>query len=203
MDSLAIPQLFVFERIKMTKELISKKRKERYLLKKKAELKTNYIYRQNHKKEIKIQKQKYYNENKSSILLKNKQWRDKNKEKINKHAKIYRKNRRNRDINFKLRCYMITRLYSALKGFNKSAHTEELIGCTIEHLKQHLESKFTNGMSWKNYGKWHVDHIKSCASFNLSKKSEQYKCFNYKNLQPLWAVDNLRKRQNRSIGKSN
>ncbi len=48
-------------------------------------------------------------------------------------------------------------------------------------------------MSWENYGKWHVDHILPCASFDLGKPEEQFKCFNYKNLQPLWATDNLKK----------
>ena len=50
-------------------------------------------------------------------------------------------------------------------------------------------------MSWDNYGLhgWHVDHIKPCASFDLSKPIEQRKCFNFNNLQPLWAIDNLRK----------
>ena len=50
-------------------------------------------------------------------------------------------------------------------------------------------------MNWLNYGRhgWHVDHIRPCASFDLSKPSEQKKCFNYKNLQPLWEEDNLAK----------
>lgn len=48
-------------------------------------------------------------------------------------------------------------------------------------------------MSWDNYGDWHIDHRKPCSLFDLSKKSEQLKCFNYTNLQPLWAIDNLRK----------
>lgn len=57
-------------------------------------------------------------------------------------------------------------------------------------------------MTWDNHGRgcngkgleeWHIDHIKPCASFDLSKSKEQLKCFNYKNLQPLWAEDNLSK----------
>jgi hypothetical protein len=110
----------------------------------------------------------------------------------NYHAK-YTTNRRNVDINFKLAGNLRPRIRLALKGICKSKTTLELLGCSIEFLKQHLEKQFTKGMNWTNYGKWHIDHIKPCASFNLSKVSEQKKCFNWKNLQPLWAEDNLRK----------
>ena len=48
-------------------------------------------------------------------------------------------------------------------------------------------------MSWENYGEWHIDHIKPCASFALSIEEEQHKCFHYSNLQPLWSIDNLKK----------
>ena len=70
----------------------------------------------------------------------------------------------------------------------------KLLGCSLDFLKQYLEFQFKKGMSWSNYGKWHIDHIKPCASFDLSKPNEQHKCFNYINLQPLWAIDNLRKK---------
>ena len=75
----------------------------------------------------------------------------------------------------------------------KSLPTMFLIGCEIDYLIYHLQSQFTDGMTWANYGDWHIDHIKPCAKFDLSKTSEQLKCFNYTNLQPLWAEDNLRK----------
>jgi len=68
-----------------------------------------------------------------------------------------------------------------------------LVGCSMEQLRKHLEEQFAAGMSWENYGKWHMDHIKPCASFDLSREAEQHKCFHYTNLQPLWAKDNLRK----------
>ena len=48
-------------------------------------------------------------------------------------------------------------------------------------------------MTWKNYGEWHIDHIKPCSKFNLTDEEEQKKCFNYKNLQPLWASENTSK----------
>jgi hypothetical protein len=60
-------------------------------------------------------------------------------------------------------------------------------------LRDYLEAKFTEGMTLDNHGKWHIDHIKPCASFDLLHKKQQRKCFHYKNLQPLWAHENLSK----------
>jgi hypothetical protein len=75
-----------------------------------------------------------------------------------------------------------------------------LLGCSIEFLKKHLETQFTEGMSWDNYTYygWHIDHIKPCKLFDLSKPEEQQKCFHYSNLQPMWWHDNLIKKANYS-----
>jgi hypothetical protein len=88
------------------------------------------------------------------------------------------------------------RLHDALiKTQTPSLGTLELLGCTIQELKIHLESQFEEGMSWENYSKagWHVDHIRPCASFDLTDPTQQKQCFHYSNLQPLWAKDNLSK----------
>lgn len=69
-----------------------------------------------------------------------------------------------------------------------------MLGCTIQEFKIYLENKFKEGMSWKNRSDWHIDHIKPCASFDLSKEEEQKKCFHYTNLQPLWARENILKK---------
>ena len=60
-------------------------------------------------------------------------------------------------------------------------------------MKQYLESLFTEGMTWDNYGEWHVDHIIPCDFFDLDIYSERKFCFHYTNLQPLWAYDNISK----------
>jgi hypothetical protein len=75
----------------------------------------------------------------------------------------------------------------------KTDSTIQLAGCTIQQLKSFLEAEFEEGMTWDNYGEWHVDHIRPCASFNLEDPEEQKKCFHWTNLQPLWARDNIRK----------
>tara|TARA_R110000824_G_C15034916_1_gene659764 strand:+ start:104 stop:865 length:762 start_codon:yes stop_codon:yes gene_type:complete len=86
----------------------------------------------------------------------------------------------------------------ALMYAKKSAKSEALTGCSFSFLREHIESQFTNGMSWDkflNAGKLgiHIDHIKPISSFDLTKPSEQKKCFHFSNLQPLWAIDNIRK----------
>ena len=75
----------------------------------------------------------------------------------------------------------------------KTATFNQLLGCTYQALAAHIESRFQPGMSWENRDEWHIDHIKPCASFDLSCPDQQRACFHYTNLQPLWAQDNLRK----------
>jgi hypothetical protein len=69
----------------------------------------------------------------------------------------------------------------------------EMVGCTVERLRAHLEAQFAPGMSWENYGEWQIDHIRPCASFDLSNPLQQRACFNFVNLRPLWKSDNASK----------
>lgn len=96
-------------------------------------------------------------------------------------------------------CYAIgknlrRRIYGALRPNKKTVGSMDLVGCTLPRLRAHLESLFAPGMSWDNYGKWHIDHIMPCSSFDLLDPAQQRECFHYTNLQPLWAEDNIRKR---------
>ena len=79
----------------------------------------------------------------------------------------------------------------------KNKRTLELLGCDGKFLKKHLEKKFSKGMSWNNYGEWHVDHITPINYFlknhDFNDVEIQKECFNYKNLQPLWSLENKRK----------
>jgi len=88
-------------------------------------------------------------------------------------------------------------LYSSCKvcvnKYIKSGSTLDLLNCTVEYLKLHLSSQFKEGMTWDNHGEWHIDHIRPCCSFDLSIEANQYICFNYSNLQPLWREDNWSK----------
>ena len=84
------------------------------------------------------------------------------------------------------------RIWAALKGRSDGALFSRL-GYPIDTLVSHLEDRFQPGMSWSNYGRWHVDHIRPCALFNLADEAEFAECWSLNNLQPLWAVDNVAK----------
>jgi len=171
------------------KQEISKYQKNYYKSHKEVIKQYNVIYRDSNKKLIQEQSKKYKESHNKEILFKSKIYRESHKKQQNK----YHRNRRLIDPTYKLVTNLRTRIYLALKNDYKSKTSKQLLGCTIAYLKQHLASQFTKGMDWDNYGKWHVDHIKPCALFDLSKPSEQLKCFHYTNLQPLWADDNLKK----------
>lgn len=119
------------------------------------------------------------------------------KEEIHKRHNDYRNNRYKININFKLRKCLGERLRHALKKNIKSISTIKLLGCSLEFFKTYLEKQFQPDMNWNNHNLhgWHIDHIIPCAKFDLTKETEQLKCFNYSNLQPLWAIDNWRKNQ--------
>lgn len=87
------------------------------------------------------------------------------------------------------------RARSILKQLDIKKDAGELLGCTTENFVSYIETRFVKGMTWENYGAkgWHIDHIRPCASFDLTDIEQQKACFHYTNLQPLWARDNCRK----------
>ena len=101
------------------------------------------------------------------------------------------------DINFRLTRKLRDRVYQAVVNGNgkKLYTTKELIGCSVEKLREHLENQFKPGMNWDNHSRygWHIDHIIPCASYDLTDPQQQKECFHYTNLQPLWAHENLSK----------
>jgi len=103
--------------------------------------------------------------------------------------------KRKNDLNYTIKNKLRMRISCAVKsqGTYKADKTMELIGCSVEKLKMHLEKQFIDDMNWNNYGKggWVIDHIMPCASFDLTKEENQRECFNYNNLQPMWERDNL------------
>ena len=109
------------------------------------------------------------------------------------YQKKYAKEKWNNDINYRLTKLLRNRVRAMVTKGCKSAHTLNLLGCSIDELKAHLEMQFEPGMTWDNCEEWHIDHIIPCSYFDLTKEENQRICFNYRNLQPLWAKDNVKK----------
>lgn len=109
----------------------------------------------------------------------------------------YERKRRSSDVGFRVRCQLACRVRLALRGIAKASRTVDLLGCDIASFIAHLESQWTPGMNWSNYGagpdKWVIDHIKPCAAFDLRNPIEQSVCFHYSNLRPCWYLENLSK----------
>ncbi len=141
--------------------------------------------------------QKHAVKNRERVVEYNRKYRAEHKDQRREYAKQYRKQRRAQVPEVRLLGNLRTKIRLALKsdGAMKAERTSELLGCTPSELRVHFESQFRHGMSWETYGRkgWHIDHIRPCASFDLTKSSERRTCFHYSNLQPLWAEDNLKK----------
>lgn len=124
-------------------------------------------------------------------------YREANREIINAKANQYCANKRKTDAEYRILTNIRTRICIAIRTSRsrKVTGTTKLLGCTIPEFKKHLEKQFLPGMSWDNWARdgWHIDHIIPCACFDLSFPNQQKECFNYKNLRPMWAVDNLKK----------
>jgi hypothetical protein len=170
-------------------------------------------WRENNEERLKYEK-RYYLENADKYIKRKQKWRKenpilealsrqkyilKNRDKINKYHREWKANKRKIDIEYKLNENMSRRIRSELNTLlntgRKNKSTKEYVGCSIEYLKIYLESKFDIGMSWNNYGiSWQIDHIIPCKAWKLLNHVDNYYCWNYKNLQPMWAFKNKSKK---------
>lgn len=152
-------------------------------------------YSVNNKEAIKVKNKIWYEKNKDQVAIKKKQYKVDNKDSVYTYENNYSKNRKLKDVDYKIKCNLRSRLSHAIKGNFKTGSAVSDLGCTIEELKKYLESQFQDSMSWDNYGRkgWHIDHIEPLCSFDLTNEEELNKACHYTNLQPLWAIDNLKK----------
>lgn len=173
---------------------LKKNKQEYYLSNHKETREHQNKYRELNREKINAQKREHYKLNKERLIKNSSDYKKNNRKRYN-DLKI---NRKKNDPLYKLRITVSERIRQALKyhlagTYKKKDSTIELLGCSIDELKIHLQNQFKEGMTWQNHGEWHIDHIIPCAAFDLSKKEDCLKCFNYKNLQPLWAHENLSK----------
>jgi hypothetical protein len=129
-----------------------------------------------------------------------KEYRENNLDKIRKTKRDYERNRKSIDPAYKLIANFRTAIYQVLKENNveKNKHYFDILRYTPEELISHLENLFTDGMTWENYGEWHVDHRIPISSFNFESVDDDSftKCWSLDNLQPMWGTENIVKGNN-------
>jgi hypothetical protein len=127
------------------------------------------------------------------------------REKINKFAREYRKTEKWKDWAYKrywendqyrVNACMRSAVSRCMNGEKNGKHWFDIVGYNLEELISHIEKQFVDGMNWKNYGEWEIDHIIPISVFNfISHKDIDFKrAWDLKNLQPLWKHDNRSKR---------
>lgn len=172
------------ERFKESKQKSDKKYNEKYSsIPENKEKKSQYVkqYQLDNPEKQKEYHEKY-RQSEKGISTRKKYRKEKYDEKYKK------------DIPWTLKLILRNRLKNALNNNFQKGKTLDMLACSIEEFKLYLEKQFNDNMNWSNYGTyWEIDHIKPCDAFNLEILEEQYKCFNYKNLQPLEITKNRKK----------
>jgi hypothetical protein len=169
-------------------------------------------YQNNNADKIKTYKKEYAKENSEALTKKSVEWAKNNIEKkrrnsrrwARKFRRLYpekhreyeskrRKNKRATDKKYALSNNMRAAIWQTIKGNKRGRTWQGLVGYTVDELKRHIEKQFTEGMSWDNYGKWHIDHAIPISVFNYeTPEHEDFKrCWALENLQPLWAMENI------------
>jgi hypothetical protein len=134
-------------------------------------------------------------------------WRANNPEKFKEQLKKYRATDEHKEkrriyfrsvyatnMNNRISQVFRNRIRSALKKLAKSDNSINMLGCSLDMFRDWLEYNFTEEMSWDNFGVyWHIDHIKPCASFDLSDTDQQLECFSWTNMAPLEKRANMSK----------
>ena len=177
-----------------------KRKNSRKYYKENEEARRNYskIYTRNNKEKINKYANDYRKSNKEAACKYGKEYYKKNRKRHIKNQVKYTRERMKNDPKLKTTVYMGAAIRDSLKTRNISKnyrHWESLVDFNLEELIIHLESLFQPGMTWKNRGKWHIDHIKPINLFKFKNVDDPgfKKCWSLNNLQPLWARDNMSK----------
>jgi hypothetical protein len=160
-------------------------------LKERARERSKLYYKNNREKKLEYQK-KYtldnYEEVRHKTNIAKKRWAKNNPEKVRQHQRDRMKDPLNRAIgNLRSRIHVVVKN----KSLSKKSNLVDILGCSFEDFFTHLSDQFTEGMSWDNYGEWHIDHIRPVSE--AETMDDVVSLNHYTNLQPLWAIDNLKK----------
>jgi hypothetical protein len=166
-----------------------KQQYKNYKIKNKEKIK---LYEKKHRPiKNKLRRERYLKD-REKILTKKREWKLSNPEKVKATDKKQRAKPHN-----KIKHSILSGIRRSMKKGTQGRRWEKLVGYTFIQLKKHLEKQFQPGMTWENYGRngWHIDHILPISKFNFEKETDEdfKRCWNLKNLQPLWEKENIQK----------
>ena len=153
----------------------------------------NYEAKKKYREANRDKRRQYYWDNREWHKSYMQRWYQANKSRLRPKRAKYIRDRRKSDPLFALEARLRARTSAAISssGYTKRARIKEILGAEWGEVRSHLEGQFADGMTWENRSEWHIDHIKPLASAKTER--ELISLCHYTNLQPLWAVDNLRK----------
>lgn len=166
-------------------------------------------YRQN-KERLSEAHKAYAHKNREQVAAKQREWREANRTRVLQDKRDWNLANRDRlrpikrdrarfrwgsDPSFRLGRLLSHAIRESIKGRKAGRRWESLVGYSVDDVIAHLEAQFVAGMCWENYGEWHIDHIKPVSAFRFDSPDDPQfaDCWRLSNLQPLWAIDNLRK----------
>lgn len=170
------------------KEKLALKAKEKFILNREKSLSKSRDYHYKNKEKRNSQAKAWWTpERREEEKIR----KNKKRAELNEYQRNYAKDRSRTDPLFKFKKNIRRATSEAFSKDKKSKKTMELLGCSLEQAYFHIESLFQTGMSWNNYGEWHIDHKIPLASAISIEDTE--KLCHYSNLQPLWALENILK----------
>jgi hypothetical protein len=153
-------------------------------------------YKDAHREEINARQRAHYAANREGLKAKNNEASRRRTRERPDEVRAYRRAWLAANPHQKLSHHIGSAIWRSLAGNKAGRRWERLVGYTLDDLRRHLERQFLKGMTWENYGEWHVDHVLPIAGFNfVSTDDPDFRaCWAITNLQPLWAAQNLSKK---------
>jgi len=167
------------------------------------------VYREANPEKVAAGKRGFYLRNRAAVIAKQQaRWRVRDVEaaraikrerRLRNHAaelgkeRVYARRRYAEDIQFRLANVLRARMRGALRSNHRAGSAVRDLGCSIVEFRDYLAAKFAEGMTWANWGEWHIDHIRPLSSFDLTDRAQFLRAAHFTNMQPLWAHENLAK----------
>ncbi len=137
-------------------------------------------------------RQRWYDNNQDRVQELRQKWKEAHEEEVKAYMNAYAKTRYRDDLNYRTKAIVSSRLRNCMH--KEKDTTVMYLGCSIEQFRAWIESQFSSLMSWENMGQfWTFDHVRPCASYDFWDEMQRHMCFNWSNVRPCEAIENIKK----------